>query len=239
MITIVDCKLHRDRMSDLLNEIIFQIQNGLNLQEDCTLLYNVKLAIGEVLCNIIEHSETNVDNTVDLKIKWTNKMIEIEITDHGDGFDWKRCLQEKMPVPLQIGGRGLIMAKLVSDYLEFDETGKTAYLRFIVWSKIRGEEMINFQEVNQSLQVKINCDINFETTRELEGVLQQYNIEKNIDEINVDFQKVKFIDSTGVSLLVKWIHPLSLTRKIIIHHASDPIKNVFRICKLEQFVELV
>ncbi|WLR52927.1 STAS domain-containing protein [Bacillus tianshenii] len=99
--------------------------------------------------------------------------------------------------------------------------------------------MITFQEANSTLNITINTDINFETTREMELILQDYDISSNITELNLDFKGVRFVDSTGVSLLIKWLHPLTNSKIVRIHNASAPIKNVLRICKLEQFVEVM
>lgn len=99
--------------------------------------------------------------------------------------------------------------------------------------------MITFQEANTTLNISINSDINFETTRQMEMVLQDYQISSSINELNLDFKHVRFIDSTGVSLLIKWLHPLTGSKTIRIHNASEHIKNVLRICKLEQFLEVM
>ncbi|WP_096200866.1 STAS domain-containing protein [Bacillus sp. FJAT-45350] len=98
-------------------------------------------------------------------------------------------------------------------------------------------EFINKED--SKLAVIVQGDINFETARELEITIMEQDFEVKAKEIEIDLSDVRFIDSTGVSLLIKWLHPLSKESEIIISNASEPIKNILKICKIDQFVTVL
>ncbi|WLR52928.1 ATP-binding protein [Bacillus tianshenii] len=130
MIKFEHCKLKREGLTEQMNKMIAPLQTELSLNEDSLLFYNVRLAIWEVLCNIIEHSEGNIDNQIDMTLNWTDETITITITDYGKGFKWSECIPEEPPDFTQIGGRGLLMTKTLCDTFTFDREGKTATLIF-------------------------------------------------------------------------------------------------------------
>lgn len=99
--------------------------------------------------------------------------------------------------------------------------------------------MIKFQIKNGNcLFVSIHTDINFETGRDLEVEVKEFKVESEITTITIDLSDVRFIDSTGISLLIKWLYPLSTNCEVTISGASEPIKNILRISKIDTFVNV-
>jgi anti-sigma B factor antagonist len=96
--------------------------------------------------------------------------------------------------------------------------------------------MIRFEENNEMIVVSFQQDLNFETTRLMEEQLQRHQY--NTKELQIDFSAVRFIDSSGVSLLIKWLYPLKEKMHISIVGASLPVKNILSICKLDKFVQV-
>lgn len=97
---------------------------------------------------------------------------------------------------------------------------------------------VSFAENGTELEVTFNHDINFETSHQLELELGQYKVLPAIQNVVIDFSKVRFIDSSGISLLLKWIHPMKNNVGVEIINASAPVQNILRICKLDQFAKI-
>lgn len=97
--------------------------------------------------------------------------------------------------------------------------------------------MIKFvTEDDNQLLIIIHKDINFETVRDLEIQVKNFELPEEIASIKLDLSAVRFIDSTGVSLMIKWLFPLSKQYPVSIDGASEPLRNIFRISKIDQFV---
>lgn len=93
-----------------------------------------------------------------------------------------------------------------------------------------------FSEDDDRLLITIHEDINFETARGLEQQLKNVEIRKDITFVTIDLKDVRFIDSTGVSLMIKWLFPLTKEYEVSISGASEPVKNILRISKIDQVV---
>lgn len=88
------------------------------------------------------------------------------------------------------------------------------------------------------LKASFNNDIHFETSRQLEDELSKFEKTDDFNKVVIDFSNVRFVDSSGISLLLKWIYPMSNHAKVELVHVSEPVKNIFKICKLDQFANI-
>lgn len=88
------------------------------------------------------------------------------------------------------------------------------------------------------LNASFNNDIHFETSHQLEEELSNFDPSDDFDKVVIDFSKVRFVDSSGISLLLKWIYPMSNHARVELVHVSEPVQNIFRICKLDQFASI-
>jgi len=88
------------------------------------------------------------------------------------------------------------------------------------------------------LEASFMNDIHFETSRQLEEELSNFSPAKEYNKIVIDFSNVRFVDSSGISLLLKWIYPMSSHAKVELVHVSEPVQNIFKICKLDQFAQI-
>lgn len=98
--------------------------------------------------------------------------------------------------------------------------------------------MVYFNQKDNKMFIDINTDINFETSEQIEKEITKYTIPDEVEEVVIDLSNVRFIDSTGVSILIKWLHPISLSKKVSLVGSSEPIKNILKICKIDQFVAI-
>ncbi|MFJ7832505.1 STAS domain-containing protein [Peribacillus sp. NPDC097206] len=99
--------------------------------------------------------------------------------------------------------------------------------------------MLHVHIDQNTFNVHILSDIHYENSSYLERLLNTFQVPDNIDRLQIDLSKVKFIDSTGISFLVKWLYPLSANLEIEMTGATKPVKKILSICKIEQFVLLV
>ncbi len=96
--------------------------------------------------------------------------------------------------------------------------------------------MLSVKQTPQKAVFSFEVDLNFETSRRLEEKL--FSVDISSSNLEVDFSKVHFIDSTGVSLLIKWLYPSKDKYKVTITGASEQVKNVLAICKIDQFIQV-
>ncbi|UII56206.1 STAS domain-containing protein [Cytobacillus spongiae] len=96
-------------------------------------------------------------------------------------------------------------------------------------------EMLQEQEVMRAI---FKTDIHFETSHQLNLELSDFQLPENTKKVEIDFKNVRFVDSSGISLLLKWIHPMYNQVEIDLVHVSDPVHNIFKICKLDQFAKI-
>ncbi|WCK55862.1 STAS domain-containing protein [Aneurinibacillus sp. Ricciae_BoGa-3] len=98
--------------------------------------------------------------------------------------------------------------------------------------------MLKFIEHEDSVTIKFNGDINFETVRQIESHVKDWKIPEHIKTLYLDLHNVRFIDSTGVGFLISWVHPLISRYQAEIIHASVPVKNILQICKLDTLLKI-
>lgn len=126
------CKnLKNGNISTHVDRIMRQVAEKLLIDEEETLFYNIRLAIWEIFCNIVVHSQTNVEKEVKVEIMLdSNKKIFVKIKDFGEGFEWKEKVNSEMPSYIQIGGRGLLFIEQVCEHFYFDQIGREATIVF-------------------------------------------------------------------------------------------------------------
>lgn len=99
--------------------------------------------------------------------------------------------------------------------------------------------LINFKDSGDVLNASFNNDIHFETSRLLEEELSKLESLHDYNKVVIDFSNVRFVDSSGISLLLKWIYPMSGHAQVELVHVSEPVQNIFKICKLDQFANII
>ncbi|MDZ5474591.1 STAS domain-containing protein [Bacillus sp. 31A1R] len=98
--------------------------------------------------------------------------------------------------------------------------------------------LINFLIKGEILHASFHSDLHFETSHQLETELTDFNLKDHVRKVTIDFSKVRFVDSSGISLLLKWIHPMTRKVEVELIHVSEPVQNILKICKLDQFATI-
>lgn len=89
------------------------------LSGDEKAVYNVQLAVQEAATNVIEHAyEGRADGQVKFVLRSLDAELEVEITDHGKGFDF-----DSVPAPslseMQERGYGIFLMKRLVDAVSY------------------------------------------------------------------------------------------------------------------------
>ncbi|WP_163322717.1 ATP-binding protein [Draconibacterium mangrovi] len=114
-----------------VEEFVKAIFNFHNMPEKC---FNpVFLCISEATTNSIVHgNKEDHTKTVELNIDCKSHLIQVRVTDEGDGFD-----VEKVPDPthednlLKETGRGLHIIKSIAQNVEFNDKGNSLSFEII------------------------------------------------------------------------------------------------------------
>lgn len=99
--------------------------------------------------------------------------------------------------------------------------------------------MLHIHIDRNTFNVNILNDVHYENASYFENLLTTFQVPEHIERLQIDLSKVTFIDSTGISFLVKWLYPLSTKLDIELTGATEPVKKILSICKMDQFVLLV
>jgi serine/threonine-protein kinase RsbW len=92
---------------------------------------NILLAVTEAVDNAIEHgNKNNPDKNVQLSYQSSPKEITFTVTDQGQGFDINKITDPTNPENAENAGRGILIMKMLSDKLEFNNEEKTVLLSF-------------------------------------------------------------------------------------------------------------
>ncbi len=86
------------------------------------------LSFHELLVNAIEHGNKR-DGTkhVTIDVTATKRYYKISVTDQGEGFNWKSKIKRELELEgLSERGRGIVMTRMISDYLAYNKRGNRA-----------------------------------------------------------------------------------------------------------------
>lgn len=86
--------------------------------------------------------------------------------------------------------------------------------------------------------IDILYDVHHGNSNLLEGQLASFKVPPHVNKLRIDLSHVNFIDSTGISFLVRWLYPLSSQLSIEFKGTKEPVKRILAICKIDQFVRI-
>jgi sigma-B regulation protein RsbU (phosphoserine phosphatase) len=117
------------------NFIINDIKNELTKRYvlDDRIQSKIYNCLDEAIVNAIEHGNGNsIDLSVDLRINFGKDKIIFCILDEGDGFDWKKVLEDKSIQTDKIRGRGYFVIKHFTNGFYLNEKGNEITMTFIL-----------------------------------------------------------------------------------------------------------
>lgn len=85
---------------------------------------DLALALDELIANAQEHGRPPIVVTARV-----DGRLEIEVLDHGDGFQWVDVARTHPPAPLNRRGRGLWIVRQLVDHMEIESNGRGTIVR--------------------------------------------------------------------------------------------------------------
>lgn len=94
----------------------------------------------------------------------------------------------------------------------------------------------NFREENGGILVILEGDLDIESTEVFEEDLIN-ELQNTSGPVELDFQNINFVDSSGIGLLITLINVLKETnRKPTITNLNEDVKLVFELLQLEEIL---
>jgi serine/threonine-protein kinase RsbW len=92
-----------------------------------TVRFNLRVALSEALVNAILYGNAEDDTKgVAVRVLFGRHAIEMEVTDEGDGFDYRFLPDPTLPANrLLPSGRGLFLIRQLVDEVRFNDTGNS------------------------------------------------------------------------------------------------------------------
>lgn len=94
---------------------------------DAEIIFSVKIVLHEALINAIKHgNKMNSGLSVKVDIVFKPEQLTIQVTDQGEGYDYKNIPDPTEPQNLEkLKGRGIFLIKHAMDKVEFENQGRT------------------------------------------------------------------------------------------------------------------
>jgi serine/threonine-protein kinase RsbW len=222
-----------DFVSGIIERLLF-----LPLDED--VIFSVKLCLHEAVINAVEHGN-KLDSrlTVTVVIAIEKNMLIAEVTDRGEGFDFKKIpdptSQENMFKP---EGRGIFLIRHLMDKVSFLNKGRTVKMVKILQKRRRVKVDILMEKINDVIIVVLEGEINVSNANETKSKFAKL-LQDGERKILVDFEKVVFIDSSGLAILIEMVQRLGkVNGKLRLCNVNRKIKGIFEIVKIHKLISI-
>ena len=96
------------------------------------LCYSLRLALEELLLNVLHHNSLHPEDEIAVSISWTEQELTLEISDPGTTFDPNLAPTPDLESPLEdrpIGGLGIHLVRKTSDEFSFKRSGDRNVVR--------------------------------------------------------------------------------------------------------------
>ena len=117
-----------------IEPLLYEIKDKFNIEDK--LFYNILIAVTEAVNNAVFHGNDNKSGKkVFISIRYSERIIDISITDQGPGFDPEQLADPREPGNLlKSSGRGVFLIKQLANSYEFisGATGTTVKISFII-----------------------------------------------------------------------------------------------------------
>lgn len=205
------------------------------------------ILIREMFSNAVRHgNKFNPDKKVICSFTITKTIIDIEMIDEGDGFNWRNipvseqnCLSES--------GRGITIYHMYSDKVEFNEKGNRVLIRkdLGILNRIP-RDVYSFNNLVRWIHEREKVVVCFQT--DLCGlycdqiIITISNLLKRCQSIEIvimDMKYVSTIDTKGISVLFYLVHKLSDQGiRTTAVNISALLKNLFRSVELDCYIDV-
>ncbi len=226
-----------DLIPDFISAIIEKL---LYLPLDEDMIFRVKLCLHEAVINAVEHGN-KLDSRLTVKVVITvdkNQLI-IEVADQGEGFDYKKIPNPTSPANLsKTKGRGIFLIRNLMNKVSFHNKGQTIKMVKTLQKVRRVKVNIQTEKANDVAIVVLEGEINISNATEVRNMFTKL-LQSGEKRVLVDFQKVVFIDSSGLAVLIEMMQRLEkVNGRLRLCNANRRIKDIFEIVKIHKLFRI-
>ncbi len=226
-----------DLIPDFISAIIEKL---LYLPLDEDMIFRVKLCLHEAVINAVEHGN-KLDSRLTVKVVITvdkNQLI-IEVADQGEGFDYKKIPNPTSPANLsKTKGRGIFLIRNLMNKVSFHNKGQTIKMVKTLQKVRRVKVNIQTEKANDVAIVVLEGEINISNATEVRNMFTKL-LQNGEKRVLVDFQKVVFIDSSGLAVLIEMMQRLKkVNGRLRLCNANRRIKDIFEIVKIHKLFRI-
>ncbi|HER43470.1 MAG TPA: STAS domain-containing protein [Candidatus Eisenbacteria bacterium] len=241
-----------ERNVDLASRISYIIANLLGFS---TLLsFEVRFGLYELLSNIVEHGlKEDGRQWVQISLQRKVDKLNVSIVDKGMAFDPTEAAEFDLAAYLRGGrrrGLGLIMTRKIAEQLLYRrECGhnKTFFEKSMPsLGRNRKENAMSRFEIESSRTVRdgarlflLSGDLDTKGALVIEDLIEQL-LEENILKAILDFDKVAFVSSAGVGVLLGLVSTIrEKGGEVFFVNLSPKVKSVFGLLNLDDYFKVL
>lgn len=220
--------------------ISFMVEKLYHLPLDEYTIFNIKLALQESVVNAVEHgNKMNGDLLVRVDIMTEPGRVTIQVTDQGSGFDYKKIPNPTKPENIEkLKGRGIFLIRHVMNKIEFADNGRTIRMSKYLKKERRAKVQIQIEKINDVVILTLDGEVNITSSIKLREVFIKLPKE-GANKVVVDFEKVTFIDSSGLATFIEMVQRLKeINGKIVLCNVNKKIRGLFEITKVHKLIEM-
>ncbi|MBN2071086.1 MAG: anti-sigma factor antagonist [Candidatus Krumholzibacteriota bacterium] len=214
--------------------------------------FGVRFSVYELLNNIVEYGIYRIDKEwIDLEIEKENDRLLISIADEGIEFDPTSSDEFNLDNYLKGGakrGLGLMMIKKLNEKMKYARERKTNRVvieKFVPGEDIPGKER-NMTPLNIGVpksvgegiyKIELSGDLDSKGALILEETMNAL-LERKIHNVILDFDKLTFISSAGVGMLLGLVSSLRREKgQATFINVSEHVRSVFNLLNLNDYFE--
>jgi len=210
--------------------------------------FDFKLLLREALINAVVHGcEEDPGKTVASLFVLDGETMRITVTDEGPGFDWSSRMDAE-PDPEDTCGRGLMILRLYSDGVSFNQPGNSVTIVKRLKSPPpegngndadstttpRESDMFEITKTDSLTTIKPDGDIVASVVEDFKALLQN-TLRDAPGALAIDLSGTTMIDSMGIGLLIAAHNTLGKSgEKLRLLHPSQDILTLFRTMRLDK-----
>jgi serine/threonine-protein kinase RsbW len=226
---------------ELVPEFISSLVERLyHLPLDEYLVFKIKLAIQEAVINAVEHgNKMQSDLSVQVDIVADPQRLTIEVTDQGSGFDYTVIPNPTEPENIEkLRGRGIFLIRHAMNKIEFTNKGRTIRMIKYLEKERRAKMQAQVEKVNDVAVLALEGEINVTNSMKLRETFIK-TVNEGMNKFLADFEKVTFIDSSGLAVLIEMVKRLKENNgRLILCNVNVKIKGLFEITKVHKLIDI-
>ena len=239
---------------DLASRCVYLITNILGFSS--FLSFEVRFSIYELLNNIVEHGvEEKQQHWIHIELERKNQKLSISIVDKGVEFDPTGDDYFNLEHYLDSGrtrGLGLILIRRLAEQMKYRrESGYNKI--FFEKSMTSGTTEHKTKEegtmpqlivgepqrlADESYLIMLDGDLDTKGALVLEDLMTML-LEQKMNSVTLDFEKVPFVSSAGVGILLGMVSALrDAGGDVLFTNVTPKVRSVFRLLNLDDFFKI-